>query len=88
MYPGAAEPWPKTLLASKLPNARILTFGYDADIVHFTKAAGQNTVRDHGKNLMSDLSMLRYQTKSTDRPIIFVAHSLGGLVSKTVSIPK
>ncbi|KAK4119854.1 hypothetical protein N657DRAFT_247289 [Parathielavia appendiculata] len=29
----ASEPWPKTLLPSELPTARVLTFGYDACVV-------------------------------------------------------
>jgi hypothetical protein len=28
--------WPELLLPSEIPDARILTFGYDADIVHLT----------------------------------------------------
>jgi hypothetical protein len=58
---GAPEPWPKSLLPQKIPQARILAFGYDASVVHFARSAGQNTVRDHGKNLMADLTDLRYE---------------------------
>ncbi|KAF1844989.1 uncharacterized protein K460DRAFT_354850 [Cucurbitaria berberidis CBS 394.84] len=72
--------WPRDLLAQELPNVRILTFGYDADIVGVLNTAGSNTIRDHGKSLAQDLSMRRVRTQTNDRPIIFVAHSLGGLV--------
>lgn len=40
--------------------------------------AGQNTVREHARNLVNDLTALRRD--AVGRPIIFVAHSLGGLV--------
>ena len=39
-----------------MPRARILTFGYDADIVRVIDAASSNTIRDHGKALATELS--------------------------------
>lgn len=69
------------MLAQDLPQARIITYGYDADVVHLTREAGLNTVRDHATNLILDLSNLRGGPHpATGRPIIFVVHSLGGLV--------
>ena len=61
-------------------DARIITYGYDADVAHWTRPVGQNTVREHARNLINDFTILRRRTYSTGRPIIFVAHSLGGLV--------
>jgi protein SERAC1 len=29
----AVAPWPQTLLPAKVPNARVLTFGYDAYVM-------------------------------------------------------
>ncbi|KAL6890894.1 hypothetical protein GGI43DRAFT_209640 [Trichoderma evansii] len=75
---GETEPWLKTLLPKDLPTARIITYGYDADILNLTRVAGQNTVREHAKSLINDLGALR--TDTVGRPIIFVVHSLGGLV--------
>lgn len=72
--------WPQDLLAKELPNARIFTFGYDANIVGLLKTAGSDTLRDHGKALATDVAMRRIRTDSNKRPLIFVAHSLGGLV--------
>ena len=62
-----------------------MTFGYDADVLSITKTAGSNTLRDHGKTLANDLAMRRARSDSTGRPLIFVAHSLGGLVVEQVS---
>ena len=78
--PGALEPWPKTVLPKDIPNAHILAYGYDADIVHWTKANSQNTTREHAQNLVNDLCNYRSRTKSTKRPLLFVVHSLGGLI--------
>lgn len=65
-------------LAKDVPNARIMTFGYDANVVNMWHTAGSNNLRAHGKDLAQGLSDLRRQCKS--RPIMFIAHSLGGLV--------
>ena len=81
---GAAKPWPQELLSKKIPEARIITYGYDADVVHFTKPAGQNTVREHACNFIGDMTHLRRGTSSLQRPLIFVAHSLGGLLVEQV----
>ncbi|KFZ07221.1 hypothetical protein V501_06676 [Pseudogymnoascus sp. VKM F-4519 (FW-2642)] len=75
---GEDEPWPKSLLSKDLPSARIISYGYDADVANLTRVAGQNTVREHARNLINDLTALRRD--AVGRPIIFVVHSLGGLV--------
>lgn len=77
-------PWPQELLSKKIPEARLITYGYNADIVHFIKPVGQNTVREHARNLAGDLTDLRRRTSSLQRHLIFVAHSLGGLVCEQV----
>ncbi|KAI1462466.1 hypothetical protein F4805DRAFT_474391 [Annulohypoxylon moriforme] len=78
--------WPRDLLPSKCPNARILSFGYNASALHFYPIFGPKhsppamTISNHSSALLDNLASLRSQTNSTDRPLIFIAHSLGGLV--------
>lgn len=61
-----------------------MTYGADFSYAHWLKPAGQNTVREHAENLVTDLVSKRYRTETLNRPIIFVAYSLGGLVCKNV----
>ena len=62
-----------------------MTFGYDADVIGIVTTAGSNTLRDHGKSLANDLAMRRARSNSITQPLVFVAHSLGGLVVEQVS---
>jgi hypothetical protein len=58
-----------------------MTFGYDADIVGW-QMASSNGVRKHGMSLAYAILGQRRSAELMDRPLIFVAHSLGGLVSE------
>jgi len=71
------EFWPKTLSAD-VPKAHIFTFRYNTNIVDFLGA--QNEIDKPAGDLVFNLSGLRIKKKTNDRPIVFVAHSLGGLV--------
>jgi hypothetical protein len=66
------------LLAEDFPQARIITFGYDADVVKFWTIASSNCLSDHGKSLAQ--ALLDQRAVLEAKPIIFIAHSLGELV--------
>lgn len=70
--------WPGSLVPEDFPRARIMTFGYDADVVRLWTIASSNRLGDHGKSLV--YALLDQREQVGQRPIIFVAHSLGGLV--------
>lgn len=76
--------WPKDLLPADLPKTRIMTYGYDADIAHFWSMASQNRIGEHAGNLVNAIAQIRERTDTENRPIIFVTHSLGGLVTEDV----
>ncbi|KAH8704539.1 Alpha/Beta hydrolase protein [Phaeosphaeriaceae sp. PMI808] len=71
--------WPKDLLPQACPTARILSFSYNAEFAHFFPFYGpkfmleQLTINDYSTALFQSLIGLH-------RPVIFVCHSLGGLV--------
>lgn len=66
--------WPQSLLSTDFPKARILTFGYDADVAKLFGPAGQNGVRDHALNLLSDIAGFR----SEPGQVKFASHVFKG----------
>lgn len=55
----AARPWPETLLPAKVPNARILTFGYDAYITNWKGLVSENRIGNHSMNLLTAVATFR-----------------------------
>jgi protein SERAC1 len=55
----AAEPWPKSLLPSKLPTARVLTFGYDGSVAEWKGVVSQKMVGEHAESLLNSLATFR-----------------------------
>lgn len=47
--------WPEDLLAKDISDARLFTFGYDADIVKIWGQSSQNMIGAHAANLNGDL---------------------------------
>ncbi|KAK0733002.1 hypothetical protein B0T26DRAFT_745096 [Lasiosphaeria miniovina] len=74
--------WPRDLLPLQCPEARVLMLGYDTAVAkhQFAEPANKNSVFTHGKNIVNDLSRSRPGVRR--RPVLFVAHSLGGIVLK------
>ncbi|EXJ89617.1 hypothetical protein A1O3_02684 [Capronia epimyces CBS 606.96] len=78
-HPKSKAIWLKDFLPAQIPNARIMTFGYNAAM-----ALGQSTaeVIDHARSLLASLVDKREEPEEIQRPLIFIAHSLGGIVVK------
>ncbi|KAF1995240.1 hypothetical protein P154DRAFT_445974 [Amniculicola lignicola CBS 123094] len=76
----AFDSWPKTLLPSKVADARVLTFGYDAYVANWRGMVSENRIGNHAMNLLTAIATHREDNDTNTRPIIFVCHSLGGLV--------
>ncbi|KAI9782390.1 MAG: hypothetical protein M1839_005263 [Geoglossum umbratile] len=77
--------WLRQLMPAKIPNARIFTWGYDAS-THSISPISAQSLYDHATTLVSDLCLERRLSQTEKRPIIFVAHSLGGIVVKSALI--
>ena len=79
-------------------SCRILTYGYDAKVSAFTDGVGKDHIHHHSENLAARLYSNRSVSRmvvpheerltqaqlngTLERPIIFIVHSLGGLVVK------
>jgi protein SERAC1 len=61
------------------PLARVLVYGYDSTLWH---SQSVQNLDDFGTSFHA--SLLELTTSATLRPIVFVAHSLGGLIVKQV----
>lgn len=73
--------WLKDLLPGVLPNARVMSFGYNS-IVQFSK--GTAGISEFAEQLLEALMAWRTSPEEKKRPIIFICHSLGGIVFKQV----
>ncbi|KAF4338426.1 hypothetical protein FBEOM_7695 [Fusarium beomiforme] len=76
--------WIRDALPSDIPNARILTYGYNSQLV---ESRSFQSLTDLARALQVDLEDIRDPNQR--RSILFIGHSLGGLVIKeTVRILK
>lgn len=57
--PQASVYWPKALLPTAVPQARIFSWGNDVDIDHIFTSASQSSIYDHARQLASDLASER-----------------------------
>ena len=73
--------WLRDLLPDDIPGARIFTYGYPSHVLCSTSTAG---VSDYAGVLLTHIESRRVANEQ--RPIIFVAHSLGGIVCKRALI--
>jgi protein SERAC1 len=75
--------WPRDLLPTDCPKARIMTWGYDTVVTKgIADPTNKSNIFAHARDLLFALGRERPQ----DRPLVFVAHSLGGIVVKEVKL--
>jgi protein SERAC1 len=93
--------WPRDLLKNDVKNSRVITWGYDASVANAFSYASKESIFGHAETLLSDLARLRKgivyppnllcRKRTTNRgrqtrSIVFICHSLGGLVVKEALI--
>ena len=69
--------WLKDLLPTDIPGARVFTYQFPS---HLLFSRSHATIYEFASNLLAQLSAQRNGHER--RPIIFIAHSLGGIVCK------
>ena len=73
--------WLRDFIPERFPKARVWSFGYDSAIL--SKSVGD--IDDVANVLVDSLDGERQGQHWERKPIIFIAHSLGGIVVKRVS---
>lgn len=73
--------WLQDLLPEQLPNARIMSYSYNSAVA-FSKA--NIGIKTFAEQLLEDLMAWRLTLCEQERPVIFICHSLGGIVFKQV----
>ena len=81
-HPDCDQPWPREILTKLIPDARILTYGYDAYVIGRDGPVTRNRLHDHARDFLNDLVGYRRRTKTLARHLMFIVHSLGGLLCK------
>ncbi len=82
--------WPSGLLPQSLKGlkARVLVYGYNADVYTFgsDRSASSDMIHQHAQTLLTALSTERESEDMATNAIIWLAHSLGGILVKRVSV--
>ncbi|KAF8526903.1 hypothetical protein BU17DRAFT_61881 [Hysterangium stoloniferum] len=73
--------WLRDLLPADIPDARIFTYGYNAATSERLQLS-KLTIHDHAEQLINKVVQERESDNTSSRPIIFIAHSMGGIVLK------
>ncbi|EAW09990.1 LipA and NB-ARC domain protein [Aspergillus clavatus NRRL 1] len=74
--------WPRDLLPEDIPHSRVFVYGYNSNVTN-AQVMSTASVKDHANTLLNLLDMERDPQINTRPPkIIFIGHSLGGLVIK------
>ncbi|OMP82338.1 Protein SERAC1 [Diplodia seriata] len=74
-----ADMWLRDFLPQDLPNCRVLLYGYKSTVPRSNDTAQAHDFADTLRNL---LLTFRSATNTRDRPVIFIGHSLGGIIIK------
>ena len=73
--------WLRNFLLIHIPEARKFTYGYDC-ILAFSKSSAE--VDDFARELLHQVQSQRKSARERARPMIFICHSLGGILFKQV----
>ncbi|CAH0053594.1 unnamed protein product [Clonostachys solani] len=71
--------WIRDFLPEDIPKARLLTYGYASSLA---ATDAKYSVGDLAKTFLDSFITFREDTNTSQRPIILIGHSLGGLVIK------
>jgi hypothetical protein len=77
---GNGKFWPADFLPTDIPEARIFLYGYNSNVA---KDVSEASIKDHANVLLDRLQRRRKTGRRHGTiPLVFIGHSLGGLVIK------
>lgn len=56
--------WPRDLLKEEIPDARVITWGYDSKVANLLTYASHESIFGHAERLLADLARLRRDSVS------------------------
>lgn len=59
LHKGSGKHWPRDLIKNDIKDARIMTFGYDADVAHLWGQAAQDGIFGYANDLLGKLARKR-----------------------------
>ncbi|KAL5360970.1 hypothetical protein BJX96DRAFT_175795 [Aspergillus floccosus] len=68
--------WLRDFLSEDLPQCRTMIYGYNSKL----SIRGVDTILDYGRGLMEEIKKIRHTKELQQRPLIFIAHSFGGII--------
>ncbi|KAL4861938.1 hypothetical protein BDV12DRAFT_203507 [Aspergillus spectabilis] len=68
--------WLRDFLSKDLPQCRTMIYGYNSKL----SSHGVDTILDYGRELMEEIKKIRNTKELQQRPLIFIAHSFGGII--------
>ncbi|KAI8950509.1 hypothetical protein F4801DRAFT_343355 [Xylaria longipes] len=77
------EIWLRDYLPYDTPNQRVIIYGHNTRL---QGAQSKQSIGDLGARFMETITRFRADTGTSQRPIIFIGHSLGGLLIKEALI--
>uniref|UniRef100_A0A8H7NAA2 NACHT domain-containing protein n=1 Tax=Bionectria ochroleuca TaxID=29856 RepID=A0A8H7NAA2_BIOOC len=77
--PNSDDVWLRDFLPKDVPNIRVLLYGYDTTL---PGSLSKQSIEDLGGALLEQINAYRARDETSHRPIIFIGHSLGGLLIK------
>ncbi|KOS38495.1 hypothetical protein ACN38_g10682 [Penicillium nordicum] len=68
--------WLRDFLSKDLPQCRTMIYGYNSKL----SSHGVDKILNYGRELMEEIKKIRNTKELQQRPLIFIAHSFGGII--------
>lgn len=59
--------WPRDLLPEDVPNVRIISYGYESEVLKMFATANTNNLFQHAQNMLADIQRIRSEVRSSSQ---------------------